>query len=145
MVDSGTGIGISCRAAVSPQMHPSPLRVLTLAAALGLLAALAPLPAAARTIPTSPLDLTHPVTNRILSTQLSAAPPAGLVPAAMETTPLVQTAGGPQREVFGFVSAGVIGDPTVGYPSWDFSMLTTVAYFAEHVNWDGHLITTDTG
>ncbi len=121
------------------------LRHVALAAAAGLLAAAAPIPAAARALPVSPLDLTHPVTNRALSSELLAPPPAGLRPADSPTIPLAQVPTGPQREVFGFVSAGVIADPTVGYPSWDFSMLTTVAYFAEHVNWDGHVLSNDTG
>ena len=50
----------------------------------------------------------------------------------------------PQREVFGFVNAGNLGDPNVGYPSWNFSLLTTVAFFGLHVNaGDGHLVSTD--
>src|SRR5690349_5179499 len=145
VVDFSVHGRLSCRRAAPPTMLRSTLRLLTLAAALGLLASLAQLPAYAFTIPASPLDLTHPVTNRIVAGQLSAPPPAGLQPATSAAAPIVQAATGPQREVFGFVSAGVVDDPLVGYPSWDFSMLTTVAYFAEHVNWDGHLITNDTG
>ena len=44
---------------------------------------------------------------------------------------------GPQREVFGFALASSLSDPTVGYPSWDFSMLSTVAFFGLHINPDG--------
>jgi len=44
---------------------------------------------------------------------------------------------GPQREVFGFALASSLSDPTVGYPSWDFSLLSTVAFFGLHVNDDG--------
>jgi len=44
---------------------------------------------------------------------------------------------GPQREVFGFALASSLSDPTVGYPTWDFSLLSTVAYFGLHVNDDG--------
>jgi spore germination protein YaaH len=51
-----------------------------------------------------------------------------------------------QREVFGFVNASNLGNPTVGYPSWDLSLLSTVAYFGLHVNsGDGNLVTNDTG
>jgi spore germination protein YaaH len=46
-------------------------------------------------------------------------------------------AGGPTREVFGFGLASSLTDPTVGYPSWNFSLLTTVAFFGLHVNSDG--------
>ena len=45
--------------------------------------------------------------------------------------------GGPLREVFGFALASSLSDPTVGYPSWDFSLLSTVAFFGLHVNDDG--------
>lgn len=53
---------------------------------------------------------------------------------------------GPSREVFGFVNAVNIADPQVGYPSWNFGLLTTVAFFGLHVNsQDGSLVTSDTG
>jgi spore germination protein YaaH len=41
------------------------------------------------------------------------------------------------REVFGFAFASSLGDPTIGYPSWNFSLLSTVAYFGVHVDWSG--------
>jgi spore germination protein YaaH len=47
-------------------------------------------------------------------------------------------AGGLQREVFGFGLLSSIADPTVGYPSWDFSLLSTVAVFGLHVQTDGN-------
>jgi len=51
-----------------------------------------------------------------------------------------------RREVFGFVNASRLGDAAVGYPSWDFSLLSTVAYFAFHINvTDGGIIGNDTG
>jgi hypothetical protein len=53
---------------------------------------------------------------------------------------------GLRREVLGFVNDYQLGDPSVGYPSWHFSLLTTVVYFALHVNsGDGALVKTDTG
>jgi len=53
---------------------------------------------------------------------------------------------GPSREVFGFVNAGTIADPQVGYPSWHFGLVSTVAFFGIHVNSsDGTLVTNDTG
>lgn len=45
--------------------------------------------------------------------------------------------GGPQREIFGFALASSLSDPTVGYPTWNFSLLTTVAFFGLHVQDDG--------
>ncbi|MBJ7602473.1 MAG: glycoside hydrolase family 18 protein [Candidatus Dormibacteraeota bacterium] len=50
-----------------------------------------------------------------------------------------------QREVFGFVNAGNVGDPGVGYTTWDFSLLSTVAYFGLAVNADGSLAQGNTG
>ena len=51
-----------------------------------------------------------------------------------------------RREVFGFVNAVNLGDPNVGYPSWDLSHLSTVAFFALHVNsGNGYIVPTDTG
>jgi spore germination protein YaaH len=43
------------------------------------------------------------------------------------------------REVFGFALASSLADPTVGYPSWNFDLLTTVAFFGVHVGSGGHL------
>src|ERR1700730_657670 len=101
--------------------------------------ALAPRVAAA--IPVSSIDLRRPQITGELSAELAKPPPAGLMPArsgkAIPLTPKA-AATGPQREVFGFVQASVLDDPTVGYPSWDFSMLTTVAYFAVHIRSDGY-------
>src|SRR5437868_8118488 len=41
------------------------------------------------------------------------------------------------REVFGFAFASSLGDATIGYPSWNFTLLSTVAYFGIHVDWTG--------
>jgi spore germination protein YaaH len=40
-------------------------------------------------------------------------------------------------EVFGFAFASSLGDQTIGYPSWNFALLSTVAYFGVHVSWTG--------
>ena len=45
-----------------------------------------------------------------------------------------------RREVFGFALASSLGDPTYGYPSWNFSLLSTVAFFGLHINWDGTIV-----
>ena len=51
-----------------------------------------------------------------------------------------------QREVFGFVNAVNLGNPYVGYRTWNYSLLSTVAFFGLHVNsGDGNLVTNDTG
>src|SRR5947208_17163257 len=49
--------------------------------------------------------------------------------AASGVTGRIGGSAGPQREIFGFALASSLSDPTVGYPSWDFSLVTTVAYF----------------
>jgi spore germination protein YaaH len=70
---------------------------------------------------------------------VSVAPPGRATPLAASNSGLV-------REVFGFVNAGNLGDATVGYSTWNFSLLTTVAYFGLQVNsGDGSLVQTDTG
>jgi spore germination protein YaaH len=45
--------------------------------------------------------------------------------------------GGLSREVFGFALASSLSDPTVGYPSWNLSLVSTVAFFGLHVQDDG--------
>lgn len=119
---------------------------ITVVATLGLLiAALTPIRGHATEFVSSSIDMTHPEVTRELSAQAALPPPHGLTRPGAPAAPLRLTANGPQREVFGFVQAAVVADSAVGYPSWDFSMLTTVAFFGEHVNWDGNLVQGDTG
>ena len=66
----------------------------------------------------------------LVNTAQGAAP----APAVMANAPL-------QREVFGFVNDNNLGSSSVGYRTWNFSLLSTVAYFAMHVNsGDGALV-----
>jgi spore germination protein YaaH len=44
------------------------------------------------------------------------------------------------REVFGYATSGSLGDPSFGYPSWNFDLLTTVAFFSIHVDPSGVLV-----
>jgi spore germination protein YaaH len=93
-------------------------------------------------LPASPRDA-HPFITQELASEAFQPPPPGLQPAG-HTARLVafhQAAAGPSREVFGFVRAATIGYGDIGYTTWDFSMLTTVAYFGLHVNWDGNILT----
>lgn len=70
----------------------------------------------------------------------SPANPGHLGP-FVPTQPLQpRVAAGPTREVFGFATAGSLGDATIGYPSWNFDLLTTVAYFALHIQYNGTLV-----
>jgi spore germination protein YaaH len=43
------------------------------------------------------------------------------------------------REVFGFALLSSLGDASLGYPSWNFSTLSTVAVFGLHVNTAGKI------
>jgi len=45
-----------------------------------------------------------------------------------------------RREVFGFALASSLNDPTIGYTTWNFSLLSTVAFFGLHINWDGTVV-----
>ncbi len=70
-------------------------------------------------------------------------PVTGLIPRSMMPSAGASTL---NREVFGFASANVLGDPTIGYRSWNLSLLSTVAYFGLTVNGqDGTLVQTNTG
>ena len=44
------------------------------------------------------------------------------------------------REVFGFALASSLTDPGIGYPSWNFDLLSTVAFFGLHVDTAGHFV-----
>src|SRR5450759_2723613 len=97
-------------------------------------------------IPVSPRDA-HPLINQELARKAFLPPPAGLKPAPsarlLSSINLATTR--PSREVFGFVTAATIGYGDIGYTTWDFSMLTTVAYFGLHINWDGSILHDNAG
>jgi len=71
-----------------------------------------------------------------------AAPSAGVRPLRIVTLANPRL----RREVMGFVNSGNLGDPAVGYTSWDMSLLSTVVFFALQVNsGDGNLVMNNTG
>ncbi len=77
-----------------------------------------------------------------VAAQVATAKTGTLQPAvALQTQAAVGGTGGPLREIFGFGLASSLSDPTFGYPSWNFSLLSTVAFFGLHVNDDGTLAT----
>src|SRR5258708_14914018 len=83
-------------------------------------------------------DPTHPVVMQQAASQVANTKPSSLAPfSSAAPQGAVGGAGGPQREIFGFGLASSLADPTVGYPSWDFSLLTTVAFFGLHVQDNG--------
>jgi spore germination protein YaaH len=107
-------------------------------------------PAAARSgAPLKP-ELTYP---RIMheASKLAAAPAPQSLYGAYQSAPTQRIALAPtksplQREVFGFVNAGNLTSPSVGWTTWNLSLLSTVAYFALQVNsGDGNLVTNNTG
>ena len=129
------------------------IRVLVPVSVLALLAVFAPSQASAATAPgTFPQqDFSHPIVMKEAADRLAAAP-APYSPKGSRPLPLRQrtnqaglSSPAPLPEVFGFayMNSG-ISDPGVGYPSWNFSLLTTVAVFGIHVNYgDGSLSATD--
>ncbi len=63
------------------------------------------------------------------------APPSSAHPKAT-----AYNSSGLTRDVFGYAYASSLGDPNVGYTTWDFSLLSTVAFFSIQVNYDGVLV-----
>ncbi len=110
-------------------------------------------PTAAATSTLPPHDLVHPWINQQAAADSAQPPPAASGSAFTKPAPLAArpnavspSAGGPKREVFGFVNAGNLGSSAVGYTTWNLDLLSTVAYFGVHVNsGDGNLVTSDTG
>src|ERR1700686_768053 len=93
--------------------------------------------AAASPTPSRP-DATHPLVMQQAAAQVATARTSSLRPfTALPVQPAVGGAGGPLREIFGFGLASSLADPSVGYPSWNFSLLSTVAFFGLHVQDDG--------
>jgi spore germination protein YaaH len=66
-----------------------------------------------------------------------AAAPNRPVSAAPQAAAVGGRTGNLSREVFGFALGSSLSDPTVGYASWNFDLLSTVAYFGLHVLWNG--------
>ena len=74
---------------------------------------------------------------------VASAKPVGFKPASAPATINQAAVNNPRlyREVFGFFYASSLADPTIGYQSWNFDLLSTVAYFGVHVDaWSGVLV-----
>jgi spore germination protein YaaH len=119
--------------------------LLVFLAAAGLVAAWLPATPAAAATPAG----AHPSEMQLASDRLSQAPPKPVPPKATAPAPragAATTAARPLKEVFGFAQATGLGSTTgVGWNTWNFSALSTVAYFGVHVDNNGHIDTTDTG
>src|SRR5258708_15341770 len=84
-------------------------------------------------------DATHPYVMQQAAREVATANVGSLSPAsgAPRLLPAVGGAGGPLREIFGFSLSISLGDPDWGYPTLNFSLLSTVAFFGLLVNDDG--------
>ncbi len=72
---------------------------------------------------------------------VSAAALKGMAPVANPAAPPIRAvAPHISREVFGFALASSLADPTIGYRSWNFDLLSTVAFFGLHVNSAGQFV-----
>jgi hypothetical protein len=84
-------------------------------------------------------DQARPMIMRWAAEQQAHLAPAHLTPRG-QVAPLTpkhapaSLAGSPHREIFGFVNAGAVS--RASYRSWDFSLLSTVAFFDLHVDRD---------
>src|SRR5712692_6178090 len=100
--------------------------------ALTLLATLAmaalPVQAERSPEPKAVVDATHPWVMQAAGDQVARAAVGVQKPFTPVARSAVGGAGGPQREVFGFALASSLADGSVGYPSWKFSLLSTVAF-----------------
>src|SRR5258708_17326134 len=67
--------------------------------------------------------------------------PGAATPSSNHVSSLATSASnGLRREIFGYATSGSLGDPNIGYPSWNFDLLSTVAFFAIHVDPSGVLV-----
>lgn len=100
-------------------------------------------------------DASHPRVMEEMQRNLEfAGPSTPLYGASRSSLGLVGRAASPQtatipplqREIFGFAFGNAsLGDPTYGYPAWSFNLLTTIAYFALTIDWDGTIIQNGSG
>jgi spore germination protein YaaH len=89
-------------------------------------------------------DITHPTVMQQAASGVATATPASTTTSGTTAQQSTVTPNGTQREVFGFALASSLSDSTVGYPSWDFSLLSSVAFFGLHIN-DNGMIASDSG
>jgi spore germination protein YaaH len=88
-------------------------------------------------------DATHPyvmqqVGNEVATASTGQPHSLSAAKASQPASPLAALTTRPTREVFGFALASSLSDPSFGYPSWNFSLLTTVAFFGLHVMDNGN-------
>ena len=83
----------------------------------------------------------QPRTRQFVSALALVALAAAYAPTTVAAaTPPLRAALHTSREVFGFALASSLTDGTVGYPSWNFDLLSTVAFFGVHVDTAGQFV-----
>ncbi|HYW25580.1 MAG TPA: glycosyl hydrolase family 18 protein [Terriglobales bacterium] len=101
--------------------------------------------------PTGGHDVTKPWITSQVSDQVAAAsvgpqqPRGSVIPLRPKTRAATAGSAAPaspvlNREVMGFASATSLDDANVGFRTWNFGLLSDVAYFGIHVNTDGSLV-----
>jgi spore germination protein YaaH len=87
--------------------------------------------------PSSAPDQTKPSSNAG-----ATAPTTGQTssPTSTQQATSATNSSGLRREVFGYATAGSLSDSTIGYTSWNFNLLSTVAFFSIKVRYDGQLV-----
>ncbi|HXM59009.1 MAG TPA: hypothetical protein VOB72_26650, partial [Candidatus Dormibacteraeota bacterium] len=101
--------------------------------------------------PTTGPDLTKPwimedVSDAVGRAKVGPLKPRGAV-APLRAKAAIGTSGAAvanpalKRELMGFAKADSLSDPSVGFHTWNFGLLSDVAYFGLHVNsGDGHIV-----
>ena len=118
------------------RLLPVLLLLLSVQAAAGTTPSLAKAPQAG----TTPSLAKAPQTTTPSSAALSSTAPQANQPLSATATSALR----PGREVFGFAAASNLANPTFGYTSWNFNLLSTVAFFAIHVQYNGILVADST-
>src|SRR5579864_1335040 len=77
------------------------------------------------------------LSGSLLGSSISASASPSVAGTAHVRAQVVASPSALKREVFGFALASSLSDPSVGYPTWNFSLLSTVAFFGLHVQTDG--------
>jgi uncharacterized protein (DUF2141 family) len=87
--------------------------------------------------PTAAPDLSRPAVTQPAGSPVESAAQTG---SPVRPSAAAAAGAGLKREVFGFATSGSLSDPAIGYPSWNFNLLSTVAFFALHFRFDGQLV-----
>ncbi len=87
-----------------------------------------------------PATSTQAANHMVSSSSRQSAATNVSEPGQLGPAPAVASTAAPTREIFGYAYASSLGDPNVGYPSWNFDLLSTVAFFALHIQYNGEIV-----